>query len=125
MGRLLSRVKQIEACLTSKKSPEALLCREPGPTAGYNELVTFNAQVIEARKAGRVVVIHSSGAGHIKPLPGLVVVESAFDAWLAQAANSPSKVGPGNRLSEIIQEIQGTSLPVRATGVATEMEGTV
>lgn len=111
VGRLLSRVKQIEAQMPGEIHA-ALLLREPGAQAGGDEVAEFQAKVFEARQAGRVVVIHSSGADHIKPLPCVVIVETAFDAFLAQAANSPAQSGPGDRLSEIIRKAQGTSLPV-------------
>lgn len=112
MSWLLSRVKKIEAQLVPAVKPDALLLREPGYFADDTELANFHAAVLEARQEGRVVVIHCSGAGHIKPMPGLQLADSAFDAWLAKAANSSAKVGQGDRLSEIIREVQGTSLPV-------------
>lgn len=110
--KLLNRIEKIEATLRNQSAGAVLLC-EPASDANDAAWEQFSADVSAAQDAGQKVIARASGAPVIRRLAGVTYESDDFLALLALLADTPADDGHSkNRLCQIIEQVQGTSLPV-------------
>ena len=109
---LLHRIKKIEDQV-HQMSIGAVLLREPAEEADEETREAFEAAITEALAAGHQVIVHTASKEPNRRIAGVIYESDGFIAFLALAANSPATDGRSkNKLSQIILEAQGTTLPI-------------
>lgn len=106
---LKTRIQKIEQVVKQSASG-AVLLREPVDGDDHESFESALAQAIEA---GHQVVVHTANKEPNRRIAGVIYEPDGFVAFLSLAANSPSTDGRSkNKLSQIILEAQGTTLPI-------------
>ena len=109
---LLHRIQIIEEQV-HQMSIGAVLLREPAEEAGEEAREALEAAIAEALAAGHQVVVHTANKEPNRRIAGVIYEPDGFVAFLALAAHTPATDGRSkSKLSQIIAEAQGTSLPV-------------
>ncbi len=107
---IAKRIEKIEALI--RPVPGAILLREPPVDAPDAEFAEHAEKIEEAIFHDFIVVVVRNGSDRQRR-NGVTYVDDDFNGWLAVFANSPATDGrSSDRLSQVIREVQGTSLPV-------------
>lgn len=110
--KLLSRIEKIEATLRESTTGSVLL-REPPETATTEKWKTFGQLVSQALEAGQRVIVRASGAAALRRIRGAIYEPDDLSALLALLACSPADDRHSHdKLSQIVNGIQGRTLPV-------------
>ena len=109
---LLHRIKKIEEQV-HQMSIGAVLLREPAEEADEETREAFEAVITEALAAGHQVVVHTAGKDPNRRIVGVIYEANWFNALTAMLAHTPATNGRSkDKLSQIILEAQGTTLPI-------------
>ena len=109
---LLHRIQKIEEQV-HQMSIGAVLLREPAKESGEEARDAFEVAIAVALAAGHQVVVHTASKEPNRRIAGVIYESDGFVAFLELAAHIPATDGRSkNKLSQIIAEAQGTSLPV-------------
>lgn len=109
---MLHRIKKIEATI-QQSATGAVLLHEPAEDADREAREAFDAELDQAKEAGQVVVVHTSGKWPHRRIPGVIYESEALAALCALMAHTPATDGRSkDMLSQIVAAAQGTSLPV-------------
>ncbi len=104
------RIEKIEALI--KAPPGALLLSEPPPDAPEAAFDDQATKVANALLQEAAVIVIRNGSGRLRR-PGVIYVDDDFNGLSVLLANSAATDGRSrNKLSQIIAEVQGSSLPV-------------
>lgn len=107
-----TRISKIEAALTNHAAG-AVLLHEPSPNDDGEAQATFDCELAKAIEAGHQIVIHTYGKEPNRRIGGVIYESEAFAAWCALMAHTPATDGRSkDKLCQIINEVQGTTLPV-------------
>jgi hypothetical protein len=109
---LKSRIQKVEQAV-KQTAIGAVLLHEP---ADGNDCEAFDNAMTEALKAGHQVVVHTSGASPNPRIPGVIYEANGFNAMMTMLAHTPATDGRSkDKLSQILKEAQGTTLPIVRT----------
>ena len=102
------RIEIIETLI--KTAPGAVLLREPPVDAPEADHADHAAQVAEALQQDAVVIVIRNGIYRPRRA-GEIYTDDSFNAVLAVLTNTPGQNGKGDRLAEILADVQGSTLP--------------
>lgn len=109
---LLHRIQKIEEQV-HLMSIGAVLLREPAKESGEEARDAFEVAIAVALAAGHQVVVHTANKEPNRRIAGVIYESDGFVAFLELAAHIPATDGRSkNKLSQIIAEAQGTTLPI-------------
>jgi glyceraldehyde-3-phosphate dehydrogenase/erythrose-4-phosphate dehydrogenase len=106
------RIQKVEQAV-KQSAIGAVLLHEP---ADGDDRKAFDNAITEALNAGHQIVVHASGTVPNRRIAGVIYESDGFNAMMTMLAHTPATDGRSkNKLSQILAEAQGTTLPIIRT----------